>query len=176
MRHAHRQGAHTLLVPSPAGPEAWGWQGRTLSRRSGDRWLRVVSQPLDKPTGHLWDGTTAAEAQLPRNIPRPRVLDMLDWTAGGHRYRAELSELVPWPVLQTGGPVLTDELDLPDIWWTELNEALTTLAAVPTTRQAVRQQWIDKNFPAYLDIPPVQITDWSRASPAASHRVFSSPQ
>ncbi|MER6523152.1 hypothetical protein ABT246_40915 [Streptomyces sp. NPDC001553] len=134
MRHAHRQGAHTLLVPSPAGPEAWGRQGRTLSRRSGDRWLRVVSQPLDKPTGHLWDGTTAAEAQLPRNIPRPRVLDMLDWTAGGHRYRAELSELVPWPVLQTGGPVLTDELDLPDIWWTELNEALTTLAAVPTTR------------------------------------------
>lgn len=160
MRHAHQRAAHTLQVTCPSGPEAWGWQGRTLSRRCGDRWLRVASQRLDKPIGHLWDGTTTAEAHLPRTLPRPRILDFLEWTSAGHRYRGELSELVPWPALQTGGPALTREVNLPDPWWSELAAALNTLALVPTTRQAVPQRWIDNTFPRYLGIPPVTITHW----------------
>ncbi len=30
-----------------------------------------------------------AEAEMLRGIPRPRILDVLEWTAGEHRYRAE---------------------------------------------------------------------------------------
>lgn len=160
MRQAHRSAAQAFLMPAASGPESWGWQGRTISRRVGDRWLRVVSQPLNKATGRLWDGAAAADASLPRTIPRPRLLDVIDWTAGGHRYRAELSELVPWPVLQRGGPVLEREADLPDVWWTELRAALTTLATVSTDRVSVRQGWIDRNFATYLGIPPIQITAW----------------
>lgn len=161
MRDAHHRAARTLLVGGASGPEAWGWQGRTIGRRCGDRWLRVVSRPLEKPAGRLWDGAAAADTQLPRTIPRPRVVDVLEWTAGGHRYRAELTELVPWPVIQTGGPVLTDDPALPQVWWTELTAALAAMSSVPTERQAVRQQWIDKNFDTYLGIPPVQVTAWT---------------
>ncbi|MFF3430266.1 hypothetical protein [Streptomyces sp. NPDC002602] len=160
MRQAHRSAARALLLPAAHGPESWGWQGRTLSRRTGDRWLRVVSQPQDKPLGRLWDGAAAAETALPRTIPRPRLADVMDWTAGEHRYRAEVSELVPWPALQRGGPVLEHEADLPNVWWTELRGALTTLAGVSTDRLSVRQNWIDRNFPTYLGMPPIQITAW----------------
>ncbi|MEU3904094.1 hypothetical protein AB0F20_09775 [Streptomyces goshikiensis] len=160
MRQAHRAAARALLPPAAQGPESWGWQGRTLSRRVGDRWLRVVSQLLAKPVSRLWDGAAAADAALPRAIPRPRLVDVMDWTARGHRYRAEVSELVPWPVLQRGGPVLEHEAGLPDVWWTELRGALTALAGISTGRIAVRQDWIDRNFPTYLGIPPVQITAW----------------
>ncbi|WP_251055662.1 hypothetical protein [Streptomyces sp. ISL-66] len=88
-------------------------------------------------------------------------MDVLEWTAGDHRYRAELSELVPWPVIQAGGPVLTQDPALPPVWWTELSAALTAMTSVPTERQAVRQQWIDKNFAVYLGIPPVPINAWT---------------
>ncbi|MFD4924208.1 hypothetical protein ACFWNE_23310 [Streptomyces goshikiensis] len=47
------------------------------------------SQPVDKPTGRLRNGTMVAEAEMLRGIPRPRILDVLEWTAGEHRYRAE---------------------------------------------------------------------------------------
>ncbi|MGW3326340.1 hypothetical protein [Streptomyces virginiae] len=160
MRQAHQGAARLLLLPAGQGPESWGWQGRTLSQRVGDRWLRVVSQSLDKPVGRLWDGTAAADACLPRVIPRPRLMDVMDWTAGGYRYRAEVSELVPWPVLQRGGPVLEHEAGLPDVWWTELREALTILAGTSTDRVAVRQDWIDRNFTTCLGIPPIKITAW----------------
>ncbi|MGZ9928328.1 hypothetical protein ACXNSR_00385 [Streptomyces sp. NC-S4] len=160
MRQAHQAAARALLLPAAHGPESWGWQGRTLSRRAGSRWLRVVSQPQDKPVSRLWDGAAAADATLPRAIPRPRLVDVMDWTAGTHRYRAEVSELVPWPVLQRGGPVLEHEAGPPDVWWNELRGALTALTAVCTDRVAVRQAWIDRNFPTFLGIPPVQITAW----------------
>ncbi|MFI5752383.1 hypothetical protein ACIBBE_42550 [Streptomyces sp. NPDC051644] len=39
---------------------------------------------------------------------------MIEWTGGGYVYRAEMSEHLPRPALQAGGPVLTKELDLSD--------------------------------------------------------------
>lgn len=160
MGQAHQSAARALLLPAASGPESWGWQGRTISRRAGDRWRRVVSQALDRPVGRLWDGAAGADAALPRTIPRPRLVDMMDWTASGHRYRAEVSEFVPWPALQRGGPVLEREANLPAVWWTELRGALAGLSVVCTDRVAVRQDWIDRNFTTYLAIPPIQVTEW----------------
>ncbi|MEU5136868.1 hypothetical protein [Streptomyces californicus] len=161
MRRAHAAAARTLHVRAH-GPFTWGFQGRTLSRRADeDRWLRVVSAPLGKPCGITWDGTVRADTLFPRSVPRPRVHDLLEWTDLTHRYRAELSEYLPRPALQSGGPVLTRELHLPDSWWADLRAALIATSTVPTDRQAVRRQWIGRHFTRLLGIPTVQVTSWT---------------
>ncbi|MFC8536767.1 hypothetical protein ACFUJY_22965 [Streptomyces sp. NPDC057249] len=152
MRRAHTIGA-ALFKVSAHGAETWGWQGRTLSRRAGDRWLRVVARPVDKAPGATWDGNAQADALLPRSVPRPRLYDVVEWIADGHVYRAELSEYLPRPALAAGGPVLGRELDPPSSWWAALREALAATATVPTTRTTVRQQWIDRHFTRLLGIP-----------------------
>lgn len=160
MRHAHALAARTLGVTAQ-GREVWGWQGRTLSRRAGTRWLRVVSAPQDQRGGRLWEGTVLADTLVPRSVPRPRVHDVLDWTANGHAYRAELTEYLSVPTVTAGTAVLDRDIVLPDIWWADLKAALDVLGHVPTEREAVRQRWIDRNFERFLGIDPIQVTAWT---------------
>ncbi|MFJ6783840.1 hypothetical protein [Streptomyces yangpuensis] len=160
MRRAHRQAAQAFSVTA-SGPEAWGWQGRTLGRRAGRWWLRLVSAPADKRGGRLWDGTAAADSALPRSVPRPRLHDVTEWTDGTSAYRAERSEYIAQPAIQAGGPVLTHDVDLPRSWWGDLRTALAATATVPTDRQAVRQQWIDRNFTRFLGTPAPTIGSWT---------------
>ncbi|MFD7962318.1 hypothetical protein ACFV5J_16100 [Streptomyces zaomyceticus] len=67
MRRAHASAARAFLV-TVSGPEVWGWQGRTLGRRAGTDWLRVVSAPVAKQGGRLWEGTALADALVPRQL------------------------------------------------------------------------------------------------------------
>jgi hypothetical protein len=160
MRHAHAAAARTFRV-TPTGPDVWGWQGRTLGRRAGQWWLRLVCAPQDKRNLRLWEGTATAHHALPPTVPRPRLHDVLDWSAHGHAYRGELSEYVPLPALQTGGPVLTADLDLPSVWWADLRLALEATSTVVTDRQAVRQRWVDNNITRFLGIPAFQVGAWT---------------
>jgi hypothetical protein len=162
MQTAHEQATMSFGVES-GGPDAWGWEGRTLGRRAGAHWLRVLAAEQGKAGGKLWDGTAEAEAALPAEVPRPRLVGVRDWTLDGYAYRAELVEYVPRPVLSTNGPDLTYEPDLPAEWWAALRGTLKTLAAVPTERQAVRQQWIDRRFPEFLGIPGPVVEEWTTA-------------
>ncbi|MET8183762.1 hypothetical protein [Streptomyces sp. NPDC005336] len=157
MVRAHAAAARELNVTA-SGSFVWGWQGRTLGRRADRYWLRLLCSPLEKEGGHLWEGTATAQAALPSGVPRPALHHVLDWTAGEHAYRAELSEYVPAQPLEAGGPVLTREVDLPDAWWRDLKKALADTSTTPTSRIAVRQGWVDKSFTRLLGIPPVQIT------------------
>ncbi|MFI0928668.1 hypothetical protein ACH4TP_32920 [Streptomyces sp. NPDC021012] len=158
MRHAHAAAAQQFQVPA-SGPEVWGWQGRTLGRRAGDCWLRVVSAAVDKAGGRLWEGTATADTHVPRSVPRPRLRGVLDWTSGDVAYRAELTEYVPVPPVTHGTPALDQDTALPDSWWTELRSALGVLATVPTDRESVRQNWVDRNFRRFLGIDPVRIRE-----------------
>ncbi|WP_235023949.1 hypothetical protein [Streptomyces sp. WAC05374] len=160
MRRAHAAAARALKVTA-TGPDVWGWQGRTLGRKAGRWWLRLVCAPQDKRNLRLWEGTATAHQALPTAVPRPRLHDVLEWAAHGHAYRAELSEYVPLPALQTGGPVLTADLDLPSSWWADLRLALEATSTVVTARQAVRQQWVDKNLTQFLGISALQVSAWT---------------
>ncbi|MGA5556102.1 hypothetical protein [Streptomyces lavendulocolor] len=160
MRRAHAAAARALKVTA-TGPDVWGWQGRTLGRKAGRWWLRLVCAPQDKRNLRLWEGTATAHQALPTAVPRPRLHDVLEWAAHGHAYRAELSEYVPLPALQTGGPVLTADLDLPSAWWADLRLALEATSTVVTDRQAVRQQWVDKNLTRFLGIRAFQVSAWT---------------
>jgi hypothetical protein len=156
MRLAHAKAARDLRV-APMGAETWGWQGRTLGRRAGDCWLRVVTAPVGKENRRLWEGTALADTAVPRSVPRPSLRGLLDWSTGGHTYRAELTEYVSIRPVSVGTPLLDRDVSLPSIWWADLRTALATLAAVPTSRESVRQVWIDRNFRRFLGIDPVRI-------------------
>ncbi|MFJ7589537.1 hypothetical protein ACIQZO_19575 [Streptomyces sp. NPDC097617] len=160
MRHAHTAAARTLQV-NPSGTDVWGWQGRTLGRRAETSWLRVVSAPVEKQGGRLWEGTAHADALVPRSVPRPRLRGLVDWTSGPYAYRAELTEYVPVPPVTSGTPALDRDTFLPDSWWTQLRTALETLAVVETDRESVRQKWVDNNFRRFLGIDPIQIRDYT---------------
>ncbi|WP_274036482.1 hypothetical protein [Streptomyces sp. MMBL 11-1] len=158
MRRAHAAAARQFQVAA-SGPEMWGWQGRTLGRRAGDCWLRIVSAEAGKAGGRLWEGTATADTRVPRSVPRPRLRGVLDWTAPAVAYRAELTEYVSIPALTSGTPALDQDIALPDSWWSELRSALGTLATVPTDRESVRQNWVDRNFHRFLGIDPVLIRE-----------------
>ncbi|WP_239085289.1 hypothetical protein [Streptomyces halstedii] len=87
MRRAHAAAAMQFRV-SASGPEVWGWQGRTLGRRAGDCWLRIVSAEAGKAGGRLWEGTATADTHVPRSVPRPRLRGVLDWASRDVTYRA----------------------------------------------------------------------------------------
>ncbi|MFJ3146674.1 hypothetical protein ACIPJM_30025 [Streptomyces halstedii] len=158
MRRAHAAAAMQFRV-SASGPEVWGWQGRTLGRRAGDCWLRIVSAEAGKAGGRLWEGTATADTHVPRSVPRPRLRGVLDWASRDVTYRAELTEYVSIEPVTSGTPALDQDIALPDSWWAELRSALGTLATVTTDRESVRQNWVDRNFRRFLGIAPVRIRE-----------------
>ena len=93
-------------------------------------WLRIVVEDTDYQPASRWEGNV--EANAIQGVPKPTVLRWIDWHAtneNGHdrRLRAELMTLAPGQPITPDG-LLTDDPELPDQWWSDLNVALRTLA------------------------------------------------
>ncbi|MFL4905799.1 phosphotransferase [Streptomyces sp. MMS24-I2-30] len=166
MRRAFARSAETLGV-TIAGPEVWGWHGRTLSSRAehtarGSCWLRLLSAPQEKAAGKLWDGNRLAAALFDGHIRKPLLYDVAKSSSDGRAYQAELHQYITEPAASQG-PVLRTELDPPDAWWYSLRTDLEHVNAVTADRVAVRQEWVDRSVPRFLDMPGPQITDWATA-------------
>ncbi|MFI1018150.1 hypothetical protein [Streptomyces sp. NPDC020965] len=162
--------AHTRAVAAldatPAGPLVWGYQGRTLGRRAdhplhGACWLRLHLAPDGTEGGKLWEGTEQA-AHLFTAVRKPALHAIRDTATAEYAYRAELTQYIHEPALSPE-PVLRAEVDLHDSWFTAIRADLETIAATPTERTSVRQQWIDRAVPTFTGRPAPQITDWTCA-------------
>ncbi|MDH6116839.1 hypothetical protein [Kitasatospora sp. GAS204B] len=168
MRKAHATAA-TVLGAIPNGShESWGWRGRTLSRpvttASGVGWLRLLSAPAEKAGGKLWEGPQEAELLMPPTVPRPRLRSRHTWTEDEDGYLAELYDRVTVPTITTHEPILRKAPDLDDAWWDGLSTALDAIAAVPSDRVAVRQEYLDRAMPQYLGIPiDTKAPSWTTA-------------
>ncbi|NEA47835.1 hypothetical protein [Streptomyces sp. SID10815] len=175
MRAAHGMACGALgavLDPRPSGapPEAWGWRGRTLGRPVGGpygpAWLRVVHSPVNKADGKLWTGPEDAERLVPRQVPRPRLRRVRQWTQGEDAFKAELYDRVVGTTVAPGA-VLAVAPSLPAAWWDRLRVTLDLLSAVRTERTVVRQAYLDRAMPrylAFLDGPvPTTPPRWSTA-------------
>lgn len=174
-----RDHAYALLdLTGTAGGEVWGYAGRTLSGAvtapDSPAWLRLVSEPTGKAGGKLWEGPKEAERSVPPTVPRPRLTSLTDWSANGWDYRAELYQRVSTPPVSPN-PVLHHGVDLPDIWWHDLHQALDRLAPVGTSREAMREQYIRRRVPEFTGITPGEIT-WATAHGDLHWANITSPQ
>jgi hypothetical protein len=159
--------AAAALGVTAEGDPAWGWHGRTIGRRAqhpdhGTCWLRLVSAPAAKAGRKLWTGTAEAAQTLPAAINKPSLHALHDDLHNSFAYRAELTTAITAPTCSTT-PDLHGELDLPDAWWTSLRTDLDLLAATPTDRVAVRQEYIDRAVPRFTGAPAPRITQWTTA-------------
>ncbi|MFD0440568.1 hypothetical protein [Streptomyces chartreusis] len=158
--------AAAALEVTVAGPRRWGYAGRSLGQqalhpRHGGCWLRLISAPVGKAHGKLWDGTRLAAAAFP-DVRRPALHGIHDLVAEDTAYRAELCDLITSPVCSPE-PVLRTELAPPDTWWKSLSADLAAIAGVPTDRTAVRQEWINRAVPQFTGHPAPAIEQWSTA-------------
>ncbi|MFJ5675528.1 hypothetical protein [Streptomyces sp. NPDC093097] len=158
--------AYDLLgLTGAAGGEVWGYAGRTLygvaTAPDSPVWLRLVSDPAGKEGGKLREGPKEAEQHAPSAVPRPRLIGLRDWSADGWAYRAELYEYVSTPPVSRS-PVLRHGVELPDTWWHDLRHALDHLSRTPTSREAVREQYIRRRVPEFTGFTPDEIT-WTTA-------------
>ncbi|MET7778680.1 hypothetical protein ABZU94_02510 [Streptomyces mirabilis] len=106
-------------------------------------------------------GTERAPAAFP-GVRKPAFQGLCDWTSDGYAYRAELSAFVDEALLSPD-LVLRDELDLPDALFETIRMNLSAIAATPTDRIAVRQEWISRAVPEYTGHPAPRITEWACA-------------
>ena len=152
MENAHQHAAQQLAVHCDGSP-VWGDRGLTLSRRAGDRWLRVFSTRRTEAARPQGEGITGADALVPDTVPRPRLHGTLDWVAEGHGYGADLLDFVPHAVISPYRPDLDQDPVLPDVWWQDLRHALSRLGQAPGVRTTIRDAWIDAAFPQFLGVP-----------------------
>lgn len=98
-----------------------------------DVWLRVVAEDTDYQPACRWDGNV--EANAIRGVSKPEVLRWTDWHhtgdyLRGRRLRAEVMTLASGHRVASRG-FLHGDPHLPDSWWNDLGQSLTTLAAHP---------------------------------------------
>ncbi|WP_051833781.1 phosphotransferase [Streptomyces sp. NRRL S-646] len=166
MRLAFAQSAQALGA-TVAGPEVWGWYGRTLSARaqySDQRacWLRLLSAPEDKAAGKIWEGNREAAALFDGRVRKPLLYDTTQSSTDGYSYRAELHQYIAEPV-SSASPVLRTDPDRSTRWWESLRTDLEYVNSTLTDRVAVRQEWVDRTVPRFLHMPGPRITDWTTA-------------
>ncbi|HWU06110.1 MAG TPA: phosphotransferase [Streptomyces sp.] len=150
------------------GPMVWGWFGRTLSAgvrctRFGRCWLRLVSAPEDKAMGKIWEGNALAAEYFDATVTKPALYESAGEARGGYAYRAELSQYIPEDVCSPLPVLGPDAVIPPDSWWESLRADLSTVAKAVTDRVAVRQEWVDRSVPRFLNLPAPQVTEWETA-------------
>ncbi|SDD93660.1 aminoglycoside phosphotransferase [Actinokineospora iranica] len=149
----------------PHGELVYGWRDRTIgsrvSSRGGERWLRVSWADPQWAQGEYWTGN--ADSTSITGVPKPVVLDRHEWGAENYRNRAEIMTLViDQPCSATAE--LRDDIDLPDQWWSDLRNALDTLAHQRTDRGKRDQRQVSTRLLAFFGsgIDPT-VTAWVTA-------------
>ncbi|MFG2886902.1 hypothetical protein ACGFYV_32200 [Streptomyces sp. NPDC048297] len=152
MEAAHDRAAKALGLTC-TGPLAWGFQGVTLGRQAGDRWLRLSRSAKRNAGRQQGQGIVGASLLLPDAVPRPRLYEVHDWTDGEWAFESEVLDFVTQPVVSPERADLDRDPGLPDEWWADLRRALAVLAEAEGTKVTVRDGWIERAFPQFLGIP-----------------------
>ncbi|WP_216207461.1 protein kinase family protein [Amycolatopsis aidingensis] len=122
------------------GRHSFGWHERTVGARidtpDGPLWLRVISEHERWSRGDSWTGNSDANDETFASVPKPMLLDMLEWTVGDQRVRAELMTYVPDETL-ADDMIFRSHVELPEAWWAALRRGLRAVSAVRHTKRVI---------------------------------------
>lgn len=141
----------------------FGWLLRSISAPAegtdGRVWLRVVSERSEWTHGHAWTGN--ADANVLRDLPKPRVVEVHEWAEGEwRRQRAEVLTLLPGAPCSPTADARPD-IVLPPQWWEDLQRAVARLAVTPTNRVSCDQDRIDRRVrEIFGNIGEIRIEHW----------------
>lgn len=128
-------------------------------------WVRISVCPTEAAAKR---GGLEATAALPPEVTHPLWHQGACWRGEGVLWRADETELVTEPVIQSGG-ILTCDPELPGVWWQRLAAALDALAAVSTSRVAtphmrpVTQQHVTETVQVVFPAVDATIAEWTVA-------------
>lgn len=122
------------------GRHVFGWHDRTIGARidvpDGPRWLRVAAEHQRWSGGDSWTGNSDASSTAFAHVPKPTVVNMLEWSVGEQRVRAELMTYVPDAAIAYD-MVLRGPVELAPAWWAALRDGLNAVATVRDTKRVV---------------------------------------
>lgn len=153
------QRAARIFDVTTGGEPVSGWRGRTIgsavSHAGRMAWLRVAECRTADMGNDIWHGTRSAALDIPADVPRPRLINT-HWIEDvtGYTYLAELTSYVESPPCSPTA-VLTDAPRLDDSWWRSLARSLTQISRVDTPREVIRQGYLDRALPKFLDAPGI---------------------
>lgn len=124
--------------------------------------MRLLSVPEDKATGKTWYGNRQAAALFDGHVHKPLLYGTTEARSDGYACLAELHQYITEPVISPS-PLLHTNPDPPSTWWGSLRADLEYVSSISTDRVAVRQEWVDRSVPRFLDMPGPRITDWATA-------------
>jgi hypothetical protein len=163
VRAATELGLSAGAVPAHRDSRGQRW-GIPVTRGATPGWLKLSEQARALDIAGLWSGPAAAHDTLPPQVIRPALLDTIDWTNGDHYYRAALWQRLGPRCTTSSTTFLGTAPELDEAWWAGLRAALDGLAAVTTTRRAIRQRYLDVAMRRQL--PFAVSTTVARWSPA----------
>ncbi|MFC7344511.1 hypothetical protein [Saccharopolyspora griseoalba] len=129
-------------------------------------WVRISATPAESAAERSGLEATVA---LPPETLHPRWYQGVCWCDGATLWRAEETELVPEPVVQQGGGVLTTDPQLPEVWWQRLAGAQRALSTVATSRLAtphtrpISQQRVTETIQAVFPGLDTTVGEWAVA-------------
>ena len=133
-----------------------------LVHRAHDRGLTVEVFTnlvhLAPPLWEVFSRTGNLDANVFTGLSKPRVLDVYEWEEG-RRQRAEMMTLLQGsPCSNTDAP--RRPIELPDTWWSELRQAVDTVAATPTNRVNADQELVSKRIRQRFESMSPVVTRW----------------
>lgn len=134
---------------------------RVFNPLSKPCWVKVTAL-VDSDSNWLRSGET--EAVSIREVPKPDLLRIVDWTCGDLNYRAVLMSLAPSPCVEFGPLAGKAAPQVGDAWIDSLRQAVGKLRTVETTRHRIAPDSIASRIHPWLgpDVP-LEVDDWHTA-------------
>lgn len=183
----HRRWLTTALETAAAqqgleisGPVVFGWKDRSIGAPAGrgpareQRWIRIVTEHVSWAHGDWWTGNQDASSIT--GIRKPQVLATREWQDGNRRLRMEVMTYIPGKTC-SDTPELSQDLELPDDWWSELARSLNQVRQTPTQRVAVPQELIERRLGVfYGNQVNSRVTRWETAHADLNWANLTGPQ
>ena len=143
-----------------------GYQGKSCGAtvRTADGrlcWLKVTGI-TGAVAEWLRDGEESADGI--RDVPKPSILKIADWSTGGTRWRAALMTLAPSGVLAPTPNDFPKIESISDAWIGDLKASLRSIGRLPPPRQKFDPKWVSRLLAEQFKLnAPVRTEEWRTA-------------